>query len=74
MSLNVPTQSEEPLSRCRSIYLGTSIFKPKTKVFDETKISLNLLQETIAERYPVDGSPFAKGKISKKKLTYIRYD
>jgi hypothetical protein len=68
MSLNLPSQDESQLCRCRALYLGTNIFKPKTKRLDESKLSLSILQSTIAERYPIDGSNFSKGN---KKLIFF---
>ncbi len=61
MSLNLPSQDEPQLCRCRALYLGTNIFKPKSKRLDEAKLTLSLLQGTISERYPTDGSNFSKG-------------
>jgi hypothetical protein len=59
----VPSQDEQPLCRCRTLYLGTSLFDASSKKFAESNLSLNQLQDTIAKRYPVDGSNFAKGFI-----------
>lgn len=64
MSLNLPSQEEPQLCRCRALYLGTNIFKTKSRKVDESKLSLSLLQNTISERYPIDGSNFAKGIIT----------
>ncbi len=70
MSSQVPSQDEQALCRCRTLYLGTSLFDPivaqqsaNGKKFNESNLSLNQLQDTIAKRYPVDGSNFAKGKL-----------
>ena len=60
MSL-LPSQEEQPLCRCRVLYLGTSLFDSGSKKFNETNLSLNQLQDTISKRYPTDGSNFAKG-------------
>jgi len=57
----MPSKNEEPLKKCRVLYLGTAIFNKNLEKFDEKNINLGVLQETIAERYPVDGSNFAKG-------------
>ena len=59
--MDIPSNNEEPLKKCRVLYMGTALFNNNLENFDEKNINLNILQETIAERYPVDGSNFAKG-------------
>lgn len=61
MSESIPSQYEEPLCRCKALYLGTSIFNPLNKKINESTLNLSQLQDTIAQRYPTDGSNFAKG-------------
>ena len=41
--------------------MGTTLFNKALDSFSEKNINLSALQDTIAERYPVDGSNFAKG-------------
>lgn len=67
MSDNTPSQSEDPLCRCKALYLGTSIFNTNSKKFNESSLNLSQLQESIATRYPIDGSNFAKGNHNSKK-------
>lgn len=57
---NLPSQNEKPLLRSRALYLGTSIFTVNKKE-DEQNIKLEILQNSIAERYPIDGSSYSKG-------------
>jgi hypothetical protein len=59
--MDIPSNNEEPLKKCRVLYMGTALFNNNLENFDEKNINLNILQDTIAERYPVDGSNFAKG-------------
>ena len=59
MSDQVPSQSEEAICRCKD--LGTSIFSSEKKNFNETGFNIAFLQESIGQRYPVDGSNFARG-------------
>lgn len=61
MSTSLPSPNEKPISRSRALYLGTSLFAVKTNKFDESKLTLDQLQKTIGERYPIGGSHFAKG-------------
>ena len=49
MSLNIPSESEVPLSKCRVLYLGTSYYNNK-KNDGNIKINLKLIQDTIAKR------------------------
>ena len=59
--MDIPSKNEEALKKCRVLYLGTTIFSKDSDNFNEKSINLSVLQETIAERYPIDGSNFAKG-------------
>ena len=59
--MSLPSQSEEPLNRSHTLYLGTSVFNKNAKDFDESKLTLDLLQTTIAERFPTNGSSYSKG-------------
>lgn len=59
--MNIPSKYEEPLKKCRVLYMGTSIFTKTDPAFNEKNINLSVLQETIEQRYPVDGSNFSKG-------------
>lgn len=61
MSDLVPSHNEEALTRCKALYLGTSLFNTDPKKFNENRLSLSQLQDSIAKRYPVDGSNYAKG-------------
>ena len=61
--MNIPSKNEQVLKKCRVLYMGTALFNKAPESFDEKNINLAVLQETIAERYPVDGSNFAKGFI-----------
>ena len=61
MSDTVPSKNEEPILRHKALYMGTTLFKTDAENFDEKDISLVHLQETIAKRYPIDGSNFSKG-------------
>ncbi len=58
---SLPSLNQKPLSRSRALYLGTSVFSSKANKFDESKLTLDQLQKTIGERYPIDGSQYAKG-------------
>ena len=59
--MDIPSKNQEALKKCRVLYMGTTIFARNSESFNENSINLNSLQGTIAERYPVDGSNFAKG-------------
>lgn len=61
MSDQVPSQSQDALVRTKALYLGTSIFENGSKKITELKLTLSQLQESIARRYPVDGSNLARG-------------
>lgn len=61
MSELVPSQNEEALSRCKALYLGTSIFNSDPKKFNEARLTLSQLQESISQRYPIDGSNYVRG-------------
>jgi len=58
---SLPSLNQKPLSRSRALYLGTSVFSSQANKFDESKLTLDQLQKTIGERYPIDGSQYAKG-------------
>ncbi|CAF0831466.1 unnamed protein product [Brachionus calyciflorus] len=59
MSENLP--SEDAICRCQALYLGTSLFNTSNKKFNESSLSLSQLQDSISDRYPIDGSNFARG-------------
>lgn len=61
MSSSLPSHNETPISRSRALYLGTSIFSSDANKIDESQLTLDQLQNTISERYPVDGGQFSKG-------------
>jgi hypothetical protein len=61
MGEKVPSHGEEPLSRFKALYLGTSIYKQNSKKSDELNLNLNILQGAIAERYPINGDNYVKG-------------
>lgn len=62
MSENIPSLNEEIICRFKALYLGTSVYvNPQNKKFNETSLNLAQLQDTIAERYPTDGSTYVKG-------------
>ena len=61
MSENIPSQNEEPICKCKALYLGTSVFNQDNKKVNESNLNLAQLQHTIAERYPIDGSNYAQG-------------
>lgn len=61
MSEVVPSQNEDALCRCKALYLGTSIFNSDKKKLNDSRLNITYLQESIAQRYPVDGSNFARG-------------
>lgn len=61
MSDSLPSLSEDALCRCKALYLGTAIFNNDSKKFNESRLSLSQLQESISLRYPVDGSNYSKG-------------
>jgi hypothetical protein len=61
MSLSVPSLDEQPLAKCRALYLGTSVFNDNANTFDEASLNLAQIQATIGLRYPIDGSNYAKG-------------
>jgi hypothetical protein len=56
-----PSEEEQPLFRNRLLYLGTSVIDAKKKKINESKLNLSQLQDTISQRYPIDGSSYAKG-------------
>lgn len=61
MSELVPSQNEETLCRCKALYLGTSIFNSEKKKLTDSRLNITYLQESIGQRYPIDGSNFARG-------------
>ncbi len=61
MSSSLPSHNETPICRSRALYLGTSIFSSDANKFDESQLTLDQLQPTISERYPIDGGQFSKG-------------
>ena len=60
MNQNLPSADQEPILRNRLLYMGTTLFQKADEGIDEKDISLAHLQDTIAQRYPIDGSNFAK--------------
>jgi len=67
----VPSEDEQPLFRNRLLYLGTSVIDPKKKKINESKLNLSQLQDTISERYPIDGSNYAKGLLFSSNFNLI---
>lgn len=57
----IPSSDQEPIVKNRLLYMGTTPFKNYEQDFDEKDITLVHLQETISQRYPIDGSNFSKG-------------
>jgi hypothetical protein len=62
MSEKVPSQFEQPLCSFKALYLGTAIFMPYSKNFDESALNLAIVQDCIAERYPTNGESHVHGK------------
>jgi len=61
MNQDVPSTGQEPILKNRLLYMGTTLFQKVDEGFNEKDITLAHLQETIAQRYPIDGSNFSKG-------------
>jgi hypothetical protein len=61
MNQDVPSTGQEPIIKNRLLYMGTTLFQKVDAGFDEKDITLAHLQDTIAQRYPIDGSNFSKG-------------
>lgn len=61
MGEKVPSQDESTICHFKALYLGTSIFNSNSKRVDETRLRLSVFQDSIAERYPVNGSNQVKG-------------
>ena len=64
---DLPNNNEQSLIRCRALYLGTCLYKSADKKQQQQQhaaneiLKLSQLQATIATRYPIDGSNYAKG-------------
>lgn len=65
MNQNVPSANQEPIVRNKLLYMGTTLFQKVDEGFNEKDITLAHLQETIAQRYPIDGSNFSRGIFSR---------
>ena len=71
-TLPIENPDQEPIIKNRLLYMGTTLFQKVDDNFDEKDITLSYLQDTIAQRYPVDGSNFAKG-LKKFRIFKLRF-
>ena len=71
MNGDLPSANQEPIVKNKLLYMGTTLFQKVDEGFNEKDITLAYLQETIAQRYPTDGSNFSKGILMRLKILLI---